>query len=106
MKLKANPDYWGTAVKIRGVEFRVVPEDTTRLGMIERGEAHVMAQIPVNEIQRIETSDRLKLLRNEGLGVEFLGFNVQKAPVDNLLSDKRLAMQLIEKLFLAEFSMT
>ena len=85
VKLKANPDYWGTAVKISGVEFRVVPEDTTRLGMIERGEAHVMAQIPVNEIQRIETSDRLKLLRNEGLGVEFLGFNVQKAPVDNLL---------------------
>ncbi|XKI10815.1 Glutathione ABC transporter substrate-binding protein [Sporosarcina sp. ANT_H38] len=85
VKLKANPDYWGTAVKISGVEFRVVPEDTTRLGMIERGEAHIMSQIPVNEIQRIESSDNMKLLRNEGLGVEFVGFNVQKAPVDNLL---------------------
>ena len=34
-----------------------MPEDTTRLGMIERGEAHIMSQIPVNEIQRIESSD-------------------------------------------------
>jgi peptide/nickel transport system substrate-binding protein len=85
VRLAKNPKYWGSEPKIDGVEFKVVPEDTTRLGMIERGEAHIMEQVPVNEVQRVEASDTLKLYRNEGLGVEFIGFNVQKAPVDNVL---------------------
>ncbi|WP_313892775.1 glutathione ABC transporter substrate-binding protein [Psychrobacillus sp.] len=94
VKLSKNKNYWGQEPKIAGVEFKVVPEDTTRLGMVENGEAHVMEQIPVNEIQRIEASNSLELYRNEGLGVEFLGFNVQKAPMDNVLLRKAISYAL------------
>jgi peptide/nickel transport system substrate-binding protein len=84
ISLKKNEEYWGDKPKINQVVFKVVPEDTTRLAMIETGEAHVNDQVPITEIDRIEASDTLNLYRADGLGIEFLGFNVQKAPFDQL----------------------
>jgi peptide/nickel transport system substrate-binding protein len=39
--LKKNPQYWGEPPKIDQVIFRVVPDDLTRIDMVERGEAHI-----------------------------------------------------------------
>ncbi len=89
--LKRNDDYWGDKVHVAGIEFKVVPEDATRLALIESGEAHVMDEVPVNEISRIESSKTIELYRSEGLGVEFLGFNTQKYPVDNPLVRKAIS---------------
>ena len=71
-------------MKIDAVEFKVVPEDSTRLAMVESGEAHISDQVPVTEIDRIESSDKLNLFRAEGLAVEYVGFNTTKAPFDNV----------------------
>lgn len=92
--LKRNDDYWGNPAHVVGIEFKVVPEDATRLAMIESGEAHVMDQVPVNEIGRIESSDSIELYRAEGLGVEFVGFNTEKYPVDNALVRKAISHAL------------
>ncbi|WP_313892783.1 glutathione ABC transporter substrate-binding protein [Psychrobacillus sp.] len=82
--LNKNDNYWGEKVKIDSVQFKVVPEDATRLAMIESGEAHISDQVPVTEIDRIEKSDSMKLFRTEGLAVEYVGFNTTKAPFDNV----------------------
>ncbi|WP_186670480.1 glutathione ABC transporter substrate-binding protein [Sporosarcina sp. BP05] len=82
--LKKNENYWGEKVKVDAVEFKVVPEDSTRLAMVESGEAHISDQVPVTEIDRIESSDTLNLFRTEGLAVEYVGFNTTKAPFDNV----------------------
>ncbi|MDX1805485.1 MAG: glutathione ABC transporter substrate-binding protein [Paenisporosarcina sp.] len=82
--LNRNEDYWGEKVKIDSVEFKVIPEDATRLAMIESGEAHISDQVPVTEIDRIENSDTLNLFRTDGLAVEYVGFNTTKAPFDNV----------------------
>ncbi|MDI2587798.1 glutathione ABC transporter substrate-binding protein [Psychrobacillus sp. NEAU-3TGS] len=79
-----NPDYWGEEAAVERVVFKVVPEDATRLAMIETGEAHINDQVPVTEIERIEASDTMELYRTEGLAVEYLGFNVEKEPFDDL----------------------
>ncbi|WP_277584080.1 glutathione ABC transporter substrate-binding protein [Psychrobacillus antarcticus] len=84
IKLNKNEEYWGEKVKIDSVQFKVVPEDVTRLAMIESGEAHISDQVPVTEIERIENSDSMKLFRTEGLAVEYVGFNTTKAPFDNV----------------------
>lgn len=80
-----NDEYWGEKPKIDRVEFVVVPEDITRIAMIETGEGHITGELPVTEIERINDSDKMKLYRTEGLGAEFIGFNTQKPPVDNVL---------------------
>ncbi|UOY93309.1 glutathione ABC transporter substrate-binding protein [Ectobacillus sp. JY-23] len=89
--LKKNGNYWGAKPAIDRVVFKVVPEDTTRLAMVEAGEAHINDQVPVSEIDRIEASKALSLYRTEGLGVEFIGFNTQKAPLDNVKVRKAIS---------------
>jgi peptide/nickel transport system substrate-binding protein len=97
ISLKKNEEYWGDKPKINQVVFKVVPEDTTRLAMIETGEAHVNDQVPITEIERIEASDTLNLYRADGLGIEFLGFNVQKAPFDQLNVRKAITQAIDRK---------
>ncbi|WP_391119580.1 glutathione ABC transporter substrate-binding protein [Psychrobacillus sp. L3] len=82
--LNKNNDYWGEKVKVDSVVFKVVPEDATRLAMVESGEAHISDQVPVTEIDRIENSDKMNLFRTDGLAVEYVGFNTTKAPFDNV----------------------
>lgn len=97
ISLKKNEEYWGDKPKINQVVFKVVPEDTTRLAMIETGEAHVNDQVPITEIDRIEASETLNLYRADGLGIEFLGFNVQKAPFDKLQLRKAITQAIDRK---------
>ncbi len=84
--LNTNKDYWGNVPKIDKVTFKIVPEDSTRLAMIESGEAHIADQVPVTDIARIENSSTMNLFRTEGLAVEFIGFNVK----DSLLSNVKV----------------
>lgn len=85
-----NEDYWGELVKVDEVVFQVIPEDSTRIAMLETGEAHISDQVPSTELDRISNSENLNLTRTEGLAVEYIGFNVKKAPLDN--KDLRLAI--------------
>lgn len=84
--LNTNKEYWGAVPKIDNVTFKIVPEDSTRLAMIESGEAHIADQVPVTDIDRIEKSSTMNLFRTEGLAVEFIGFNVK----DSLLSNVKV----------------
>lgn len=80
-----NENYWGEKPDFDALEFVIVPEDSMRIAMVETGEIHIAEQIPVTEIDRIEGSDSMGLYRAEGLGTEFIGFNVELEPFDNPL---------------------
>jgi peptide/nickel transport system substrate-binding protein len=91
ISLKKNENYWGKKPNIDRVVFKVVPEDATRLAMIETGEAHINDQVPVTEIDRIEASDTMGLYRTEGLAVEYVGFNTKKKPLDDVKVRKAIS---------------
>ncbi|TDL66428.1 MULTISPECIES: glutathione ABC transporter substrate-binding protein [Neobacillus] len=91
ISLKKNENYWGKKPNIDGVVFKVVPEDATRLAMIETGEAHINDQVPVTEIERIEASETMGLYRTEGLAVEYVGFNTKKKPFDDVKVRKAIS---------------
>lgn len=84
ISLMKNENYWGEKPNVDRVVFKVIPEDGTRLAMVETGEAHINDQVPVTEIERIEASPSMGLYRTEGLAVEYIGFNTKKAPLDNV----------------------
>lgn len=86
IKYNANEDYWGDPLKYSKLTFRIVPEDATRIAMVENGEAHISDQIPVTEIDRLENSSNVSIMRTEGLGVDFIGFNME----DPVLSDLKV----------------
>jgi peptide/nickel transport system substrate-binding protein len=84
ISLTKNVNYWGKKAKIDRVVFKIVPEDATRMAMLETGEAQINNQVPVTEIDRINASDKIGLYRTDGLAVEYLGFNVTKKPLDDV----------------------
>ncbi|MCZ8515111.1 glutathione ABC transporter substrate-binding protein [Paenibacillus filicis] len=84
MVLVKNDSYWGDMPKVDKVVYKVVPEDTTRIAMVESGEAQIGDQLPVTELNRVQSSSAMTLARAEGLGVEYIGFNVKKKPFDDV----------------------
>ncbi|MHC0038443.1 glutathione ABC transporter substrate-binding protein [Pseudoneobacillus sp. C159] len=91
ISLTKNENYWGEKAKIDRVVFKVVPEDATRLAMLETGEAQINDQVPVTEIERIEASNSMGLYRTEGLAVEFVGFNTKKKPLNDVRVRKAIS---------------
>lgn len=84
MTLVKNDSYWGDKPKVDKVVYKVVPEDTTRIAMVEAGEAHIGDQLPVTEVERVQSSPSMTMVRAEGLGVDYIGFNVKKKPFDDV----------------------
>jgi peptide/nickel transport system substrate-binding protein len=91
ISLTKNENYWGEQPNIDRVVFEVVPEDATRLAMVETGEAHINDQVPVTELDRIEASETMELYRTEGLAVEYVGFNTKKQPLDDVRVRKAIS---------------
>lgn len=81
--LSKNENYWGEQPSLDKVIFKTVPEDATRVAMVEAGEAHVAEQLPVTEISRVESSERMKLGRYEAFSVDHIGFNTSIPPFDD-----------------------
>lgn len=78
--IKKNPNYWGNEPQLDKIVFQVIPEDATRIALVETGKAHIAEPVPVDDVQRIESSDVMALYRTDGLGIDYLGFNTEKEP--------------------------
>ncbi len=84
IQLVKNEQYWGKQPKVDKVVYRVVPEDTTRVAMVQTGEAHIAEPVPVTEIERIQGSKDMELYRSSAFGTEFIGFNFKSKPFDDI----------------------
>ena len=78
MTLVAYSEYWGKKPTIQKIVFKVVPEDATRMGMVKTGEAHIADKLPFNETATYEKDSKLQVIRTQGYGTDFLGFNLRK----------------------------
>lgn len=91
--LSNNEDYWGEEpAKLDSVTFKVVPEDLTRLAELETGDSHITNPLNPSDIEKMEGDEALSIVRQDGLGIEFLGFNVEKEPFDDKRVRRALAM--------------
>lgn len=86
-----NKEYWGTKANVDKVVFKVVPEETTRISMLETGEAHIAEPLSVPMMSTVEASKTVEVYRSEGFGTEYIGFNVQKKPFNDVRVRKAIA---------------
>lgn len=91
--LEKNNDYWGEPAKVDGVRIVVVPEQATRVAMIETGEAHVML-VGASDVARVEAMDGIDIDRVRGTRMDYVGFNVEKAPFDNVKVRQAISMAI------------
>ncbi|MDX5474955.1 MAG: glutathione ABC transporter substrate-binding protein [Bacillaceae bacterium] len=91
IKFKRFEDFWGDKAVVDTMSFKVVPEQATRTAMLETGEAHVI-QVGSSDVKRVEALDGVELERVRGTRMDYLGFNMEKAPFDNIKVRQAIAM--------------
>lgn len=74
--LKAVPGH-RFAVSVKDLEFHVVPDEAERVARIERGDSHVLLDVPAGALERLERNPALRILATRGLRVVFLGMDVR-----------------------------
>ncbi len=84
IKLKANPTYWGGAPAIDEVVFKPGPEASTRLAMLDTGEADIIANVPPELTQRIAASGKARVENVPSLRSIFIEFNKKEKPLDDV----------------------
>ncbi|CAG9621807.1 glutathione ABC transporter substrate-binding protein [Sutcliffiella rhizosphaerae] len=77
--LKKNADYWNGAPSLETIKFVNVPEQATRVSMLETGEAQVM-QVGSSDVDRVEGMADIELLTIRGTRMDYVGFNMNKEP--------------------------
>src|SRR5690625_1915880 len=78
-------DYWGGTGPIETIEFRVIPENSTRLLAFEAGQIDATQRvIPATELPRLEADERFIIERTPGPGYADLAGNNNVAPLDNV----------------------
>ncbi|MEZ5094092.1 ABC transporter substrate-binding protein [Nocardioides sp.] len=81
--LKANPDYWGGAPKLSGVEFRFISEGSTALTALSGGEIQWTDSIPVQKVASLQSDDSLELATAPSNDYQYLSLNEEHAPWDD-----------------------
>ncbi len=81
--LERNEDFWGEPANPATVTFQIVPEESTRLALVERGDAHISEILQPANLSRVEASENMDLALFDTLSLNYIGFNVEKEPFDD-----------------------
>lgn len=84
MLFKKNPNYYDAdAVSIPGIKAVIITDDNTAYQAYQAGEIDVMDHLPSEQIPQIVAEDP-NVIVSADTGAQFLNFNVDKAPFDNV----------------------
>jgi peptide/nickel transport system substrate-binding protein len=78
--MEANESYWRKVPSVKRLVFKSVPESTTRMAMLKRGEVDVAYLLDVPQAQEVKRDPNLKLAFSGGIAVFFLDFLDQWDP--------------------------
>ena len=94
--IEANPEYWGKKPKLGRVVFKVVPDNASRLALVQSAQsgAHAMDGLDPNSLPIVAGDTNLRLNQAPGLNLAYLAFNCRKEPMTNVLFRRAVAMAL------------
>jgi ABC-type transport system substrate-binding protein len=92
--LEANEDYWRGRPALDRVIFRVIPEDGARMLSLRAGEVDMVLNPPPSELASFESDPAFVVSMADSVQVFYLGFNLDKPPVDDPLVRKAIAHAL------------
>jgi peptide/nickel transport system substrate-binding protein len=80
LAMEAFEGYWRKVPSVKRLVFKVVPEPTTRMAMLKRGEVDIAYLLDVPQAQEVRRDPALKLAFSGGIGIFFLDFLEQWDP--------------------------
>ena len=84
LKLTRNEDYFGEAARVAAINYRVLPEEFTRIAEFEAGNIDIV-ELPAAEFPRFAGDPlwRERIKSRVGLNTYYLGFNCRKPPMND-----------------------
>jgi ABC-type transport system substrate-binding protein len=76
--------YWGDRPALDAIQFRVVPEGTTRLALVESGEAHIATDVPPQDIARMDAHPQISVVTQPVVRTVYVYFNMLKEPFNDV----------------------
>lgn len=73
--LVANPDYWGKRGNVTEAHYLVVGSAATRLAGIVAGDIDFIPDAAIQDIERLEKTPGIKVVKGTSLATQFLGFD-------------------------------
>ncbi|MEX2540720.1 MAG: ABC transporter substrate-binding protein [Trueperaceae bacterium] len=62
LNLEPNPDYWGGAPDVAGLQFRIIPEPGPRTFALERGEVHATTQLSIQDVPALQQNADVEVI--------------------------------------------
>ena len=78
--MEAFEGYWRKTPSVKRLVFKSVPESTTRMAMLKRGEVDIAYLLDVPQAQEVKRDPKLRLAFSGGIGIHFLDFLDQWDP--------------------------
>jgi peptide/nickel transport system substrate-binding protein len=78
--MEANESYWRKMPSVKRLVYKSVPESTTRMAMLKRGEVDVAYLLDVPQAQEVKRDPNLRLAFSGGIAVFYLDFLDQWDP--------------------------
>lgn len=78
--LAANPDYWGGAPELGGVEFRFISEPATALAALRAGDIQWTDVVPTQQVADLRSDDSLELGVTPSSDYWYLALNEARGP--------------------------
>jgi peptide/nickel transport system substrate-binding protein len=84
LKVEPFPDYWGKKPTIGEIHFRWAPEGSSRVALLETGEAHLAQNIPPVLAERVERSGAARIETAKSIRKVFIQFNINEGPTKDV----------------------
>lgn len=90
--LVKNEEYWGTPAHLDKVTFKVIPEPSARLAELKTGNAQIIEPVQPTEVAEINGSDFGSVDEKVSSSLNYLGFNMEKKPFDDVRVRQAITM--------------
>ena len=86
-----NDNYWGPKAELKRVIYKIIPEESTRAMLLERGKIDIMWWIPSKDYAMLKGKKGLKVIGRPTIKANYIDMNRNKPPFDSPLVRKALA---------------
>lgn len=89
--LERNDRYWGEEPPTNRIEYRPLPEASSRIVALETGEVDVISHIPSREIERLQENEETTIHKTVSVGQRQFRFHCAKEPFTDARVRKAIA---------------
>lgn len=102
--LVKNDKYWKKPAKLDKVTFKVVPEVTTAVSMLQTGKVQLLDGLTSELMPRLKKMKNVGVQKKEGTPVYYIAFNMEKSPMKDLAFRQAVAEAVDTKSYLKKLN--